>query len=162
MQQVKNFSIDYSKFPSQWTRIVIDGDQGAGKTTLANEIAEELNASVISLDEFLLGNHDDYWKQINYDSLRSKIMSSGAKIIIEGVCILKILAQIQVRHDYHIFVELRNGFVGWEYGHYLSEKSKPPRSKLMQDIIAYYREFRPFESCDLFLSRELVGSLKEN
>ena len=120
-------------------------------------MAEALNANVIHLDEFIPGNHAVYWEQINYESLRSKIMSGGAKIIIEGVCILTILAQIKVRHDFHIFVELRNGFVGWEYGYYLSEKAKPPKSKLMQDIVKYYKEFRPFETCDLFLSRELVG-----
>lgn len=120
-------------------------------------MAEVLKVNVISLDNFLLENKDTYWEQMKYDSLRSKIMSAGAKIIIEGVCILKVLAQIQVRHDYHIFVELRNGFVGWEYGHYLSEKAKPPKSKLTQDIVAYYKEFKPFETCDLPLSRELVG-----
>jgi hypothetical protein len=154
---VKKFSINYSKLPSQWSCIIIDGDQGAGKTTLANEMAELLKANVISLDNFLLENHDIYWKQMKYDSLCSKILSAGAKIIIEGVCILKVLAQIQVRHDYHIFVELRNGFVGWEYGHYLSKNAKAPKSKLTQDIVEYYKEFKPFETCDLLLSRELVG-----
>ena len=154
---MKAFSIDYSKLPVQWSHIIIDGDQGAGKSSLANEMAEVLGANVISLDDFLPGNHAVYWEQIQYESLHSKISSSGPKVIIEGVCILKILAQIHVPYDYHVFIELRNGFSGWEYGYYLSETAKQPKSKLTQNIIRYYKEFKPFEICDLFLSRDLVG-----
>jgi hypothetical protein len=154
---MKTFSIDYSKLPTQWSHIIIDGDQGSGKTTLAKEIAQVSGASIISLDDYLLENGAVYWEQIKYDSLHSAILASGPKVIIEGVCALKILEHIKVSRDYHIFIKLINGFAGWEYSYYLNEKAKPPKSKLMQDIVEYYKEFKPFEVCDLFLSRDLVG-----
>lgn len=97
---------------------------------MAKQIAEVLEADVISLDDYLLGNGKPYWDQIDYESLLSKIKASGPRLVIEGVCALKILAKIKVRHDYLVFAKLVNGSFGWEYSFYLGERSKLPKSKL--------------------------------
>jgi uridine kinase len=50
---------DYSKLPRTWSCIVIDGDPGAGKTTLAKEMAGVLQAELISFDDYLPEDSED-------------------------------------------------------------------------------------------------------
>jgi ABC-type cobalamin/Fe3+-siderophores transport system ATPase subunit len=145
--------VDYAALPTGWERIIVDGDNGSGKTTLAKEMAAALNAKVVSLDDHLLENGDIYWNQIKYEELASEIVSAGPRVIIEGVCVLKVLEKIKVNHDYHIFVKRYNGFLGWEYEQYLDERAKLPRSKLSRDIVVYYRGYKPFNVCNLVLDR---------
>ena len=138
-------TIDTSKL-SSCHLIVIDGDDGSGKTPLAHKIADALGAKVISLDNYLHEDGRPYCDQIKYDSLKNDVLSSSQKVVIEGVCALKILAKINVDHDYHIFtkcVVCGNR----DYDDYLDER-RPWNRKLARDIILYYREFKPFDSCN--------------
>jgi adenylate kinase family enzyme len=141
--------------PPQWQRLLIDGDNGSGKTTLANKLAAVLSAKIVTVDDHLLQNGDIYWKQIDYDALKAAISAAGEKVIIEGVCLLKVLEQADLRSDYHIFIKLYNGMVGWEYQHYLNERVKLPHSRLRRDIAQYYRDYRPFDVCNLVVERLL-------
>jgi ABC-type cobalamin/Fe3+-siderophores transport system ATPase subunit len=153
MNPLSTDHVDYAAMPTEWARIIIDGDNGSGKTTLAKEMSAALNAKVVSLDDHLLENGDIYWNQIKYQELASEIVAAGPRVIIEGVCVLKVLGKINVNHDYHIFVKRYNGFLGWEYEQYLDERAKLPRSKLSRDIAAYYRACKPFNVCNLVLDR---------
>ena len=95
--------MDYSILPSNWSCMIIDGDLGAGKTSLAKEIARDLKADVVSLDDHLSGDREKcYWDRIDSEALRKEIFPSRPKVIIEGVCALKILAAINARHDFHM------------------------------------------------------------
>ena len=154
--------MDYSELPSNWSRIVIDGDLGAGKSALAQGMSKDLSATVVSLDEYLLSNGDIYWDQIDYEPLRSKVSAIGQRIIIEGVCALKVLEKINVRHDYLIFIKRYNGLFGWEFGQYLSENARPPHDKLWQEIVQYYREYEPFGACNLVLYRDVCQPIVIN
>ena len=145
--------IDYSRLPSACSCIIIDGDPGSGKTTLAGKIANDLGFKVTSFDDakYLPGDGGPYLEQLNYEALRIDILASAPKIIIEGVCALKVLAKINVRHDYHIFIERDDGSIGWPFGQYLDPNAKPPHDKFWQEIVQYYREYKPFDACDLLL-----------
>jgi ABC-type phosphate/phosphonate transport system ATPase subunit len=80
--------VDYAKFPAGWRRIIIDGDNGAGKSTLAREIASDLQANVVSVDEHLRrdtasrmssyvrpGRHgESYLMQTSLDNLETEII----------------------------------------------------------------------------------------
>lgn len=147
--------IDYGSLPPRWARIILDGDNGSGKTTLAKEMAGVLGANVVSLDDHLLENGAIYWNQIDYEVLRSKILAAGPRAIVEGVCILKVLGKIDIAHDYHIFIRLYSGILGWEYEQYLDERAKLPHSLLRKEIAEYYRQFRPFDVCDVILDRSV-------
>ncbi len=120
---------------------------------MAKEMAESLNARVVYIDDHLLKNGAIYWEQIQYEILRSKILTGGPRVIIEGVCIVKVLAKIGISHDYHIFMKLFNGILGWEYEHFLNESVKLPHSSLRREITKYYRDYRPFDICDMALTR---------
>jgi hypothetical protein len=141
--------------PANWLRIVIDGDPGAGKTTLAKEMASDLSARRISIDDYWAGNGDAYLLQLNFDALRNDILNGDSKTIIEGICVLQVMTKIEVGHDFHVFIKRLNGFVGWELESYLNPKSTLPRSKSDRDAVQYYREHKPFEVCNLELSHDV-------
>jgi hypothetical protein len=78
---------------------------------------------------------------------------------MEGVCALMVLAKIEVRYDFHIFMKRFNGFIGWDFGHYLNPKIKLPRSKLDAEVVGYYPKHKPFYICDCEMSRDVLESL---
>jgi Cdc6-like AAA superfamily ATPase len=138
-------TLDYSKL-AICTRIIIDGDPGSGKTTLAEKLASKLGIRFISFDDFLLENGAPYCEQIKYEALRREILGHP-KLIIEGVCALKILSKIDVFFDCHIFIKQLNGIIGWEMGDYLTvPQRREPKSKLTKEVVKYYRDFKPFEN----------------
>src|SRR5689334_18699153 len=94
--------LDYSKLAS-CSRIIIDGDPGAGKTKLAQKLSADLNIKFISLDNFLFENGEPYCEQIKYEILLKEILENS-RLIIEGVCAIKVLARICVEFDCHIFI----------------------------------------------------------
>jgi hypothetical protein len=147
--------MDYSNLPLDWSRIVIDGDPGAGKTSLAKEIARELGAKRVSLDDYLPGNGNAYLLQLDYERVRRDILDGGSKVVVEGICILKVMAKIGIGYDFHIFMKRFNGFVGWELESYLNPKSSLPHSKTDKDAVLYYRECKPFDVCNLVLQRDV-------
>ena len=152
--------MDCSKLTAACSRIIVDGDPGAGKTTLAGKIANDLAYKVISFDDYLPGDFEGepkpYVDQIGYDALQKEILASEEKIVIEGVLALKVLAKLNVRQDYHIFMKRYDGDIGWVFGQYLGERSRPPRDKFWQEIVEYYKELKPFDICNLLLSRDIL------
>ncbi len=68
------------------------------------------------------------------------------QVVIEGVCMLKVLAKIDVSYNYHIFVR-RIMFGRWCYEEYMDEQIPLPNSILARDIVQYYREYKPFDRC---------------
>jgi hypothetical protein len=146
--------IDYSRLPKEWSCIVIDGDPGAGKTTLAGEMAKHFDARVISFDGYLpdvLGDERSYVDKLNYEKLINDVSTNGPKIICEGVLAIKVLQKIKRQHDYHIFMKRIRDSMGWELGLYLNVRSELPRLGLWQEIVLYYREYKPFEICDYLI-----------
>lgn len=148
---------DYSKLPAAWSCILIDGDNGAGKTTLGKQMAKDLGAKLISFDDYLPGDCTAYLQQLNFEALRRDIVSGKSKVIVEGVCGLKVLARISVRPDYHIFIKRLSGIIGWENGAYLGKYAKPPRSEFTREIVGYYKEFAPFDKCNEELLFDIAG-----
>jgi len=125
--------------------------QARGRLLLRVSWLRNWEPAVISLDDYLRGNQKPYAEQLDYEALRTDIVARSTKVVIEGVCALKVLAVINVRPDYHIFIKRLNGIAGWEYADHLQGKSKPPKSKLTREVLQYYREFKPFEVCNVML-----------
>lgn len=49
------------------------------------------------------------------------------------------------------------GFLGWELEQYLGEMAKLPHDKFWQGIVQYYKEYKPFDICNLVLSCDILS-----
>jgi adenylate kinase family enzyme len=87
--------------------ITIDGIDGCGKTTIADCLGEQLRIPVIHLDDYIEKNQDGYVDFIRYDELRNalkKARDASSSIIVEGVCVLQVLENIDMTSDYKIYL----------------------------------------------------------
>lgn len=104
---------DIKKALGGWRKftIAIDGVDGSGKSTLGRILSLHLDMPLIETDMLLDGDRPGF----NYrgqDLLRliDARHRHNRPVIIEGVCILKILGELGVTHDYLVDVERENHF----------------------------------------------------
>ena len=93
--------------------IVIDGVDGSGKSTLANILAKDLGYLHINLDDYLEKNRGTYVEYIKYDLLKNKILSTSLPILLEGACVLSVLRNLEIDHDFLIYNKRMLNFGRW-------------------------------------------------
>jgi hypothetical protein len=94
---------------SGWRRIGIDGVTGAGKTQLADELAEALEIPVLDVDDYVHRNQGAYVDYVDYPALKSAIAAMPA-LILGGVCLRQVLENLGTELDGHIYVmHMREG-----------------------------------------------------
>lgn len=121
-KQHKELRVDILTKLSSWKRfiIAIDGDNDAGKSSLARYLAWQTGIAVIETDLFM-----ESLRPLNhrYDHLAAAVSSRLMRdqpVIVEGVQILQTLEQIDIDPDYLIVVE----FGGRDGSYTLSEQFK--------------------------------------
>ncbi|MFQ5863424.1 MAG: P-loop NTPase fold protein, partial [Candidatus Brocadiales bacterium] len=129
----------------------LDGVYGAGKTTLAKNLAEKLSSEIIELDKFVARGQGGYVEYINYSSLKQAI--DGARkqetsVIVDGVCLLKVLRRIDVKLDILIYVKQMRPDGSWldedELGLLNNKVGRKYSVKLLiHEIKEYHLEYAP-------------------
>ncbi len=114
--------------------ISIDGNTGAGKSTLASNISEKLGIIHLKLDDekFLHQNKGGCLKFVKFNVLLNEIeliVESGKISIVDSVCILKILDNIGINSDLKLYVKRLSS-----YGHWYDER-KFDYTRTASDII---------------------------
>lgn len=99
--------------------ISLDGNTGAGKSTLARTICNKMGINHLKLDDerYLHQNKGGCLKYIKYEILLNDInemVTSGNIGIVDSVCILKILGNIKVRSDLKIYVKKLSSYGSWK------------------------------------------------
>lgn len=85
--------------------IGIDGQLGAGKTTLAKRIAADLRCPCIHLDAFLTPGQASFLPSLQYPRLAAALAGVTGTVIIEGICLLAVLDRLSRVPDYLIFMD---------------------------------------------------------
>ncbi len=86
--------------------IGIDGINGSGKTSLAKKLASKLDASRLSLDDFIQNGDEEYSERINRYGVKKAIQNSNdSPLIVEGICLLAIAEQCDFSLDRHIYIK---------------------------------------------------------
>ena len=81
--------------------IALDGNCGAGKTTLSKRLSASLEIPTVSVDDYLNRNLGYYIDALKYDDFKHTIESLKDKsYIIEGCCLLMLLNKLNVRSLY--------------------------------------------------------------
>lgn len=83
----------------------VDGWDGAGKTTLAGQIAKRIGGKVLSLDPYLEGHRGGYVPNLRVDEIQREVGSASGWLIAEGVCLLAAADRIGIRLQKLIYVK---------------------------------------------------------
>ena len=89
--------------------ISIDGVNGSGKSYLSSFLSKKNGYSYIDIDgDYLIPNKGKYIDFIRYNELKAKITSLltvNKIIVVDGICILKVLNRIGFNSDIKIYVK---------------------------------------------------------
>jgi adenylate kinase family enzyme len=103
--------------------ISVDGFSGSGKSFLSKKIAENNNYKYIDIDkDYLTPNDGLFINFVKYEKLKadiSKFVSDGKRVVIDGICILKVLDRIGFKPDIKVYVK-RIHSQQWRDGKYLN------------------------------------------
>ena len=100
-----------SSYPN--ARVVgIDGCRSAGKTWLGDTLARSTEATVVSVDGFIIPDRRTYVPNLRTDDLARCISSTLGMVLVVGVCLLGVLEAVSVQADVLIYVK-RMSLHGW-------------------------------------------------
>jgi hypothetical protein len=158
---IDNFSCRVAENRSQL--ISIDGVDGSGKSYLSEFLVKEKGYSYIDIDaDYLIPNDGKYIEFIRYSVLKAdviKLLSSKRIIVIDGICILKILENIDLEPDIKVYVK-KLIFGEWRDGRLFDYSCK------IEDVLAVKRkEAQEFENNAAFIEgREpaILNNSEEN
>ena len=150
--------------------IGIDGLPGAGKSHLSRDLAATLSATHLNLDDFLVKYQGSYVEHLDSALLHEQVadgLKQHAIVIVDGVCLLKVVQRAAIKLDAVIFVDLlpAEGKLGHE------DVLHAPREKVLRarlemarclntevppfwlETFNYIHEYRPHESADILYQR---------
>jgi hypothetical protein len=115
----------------------IDGYQGAGKSTLAQEIAARLRVPALHLDDFLVVGEGGFVNFIRYDELA--IALRARPLVVEGVCLLAVTNRLGITPDVLVYVQC----------HKPAPDAPRGTGPLAAEVAAYHRDLRPADTADI-------------
>jgi len=117
--------------------IALDGVDGAGKSQLGRYLSWQLQMPVIETDLFLVQGAGLSYRIGELENLVQQRLNRDKPVIIEGVCLLRLLTVLEIKPDYLVWVDQ----VGYAGSHTL---------KVLMD--EYAAAFSPRERADFVFS----------
>lgn len=93
--------------------IGIDGVDGAGKSSLAKVLSETLSIAAINVDDFLEKDKGNYVAYIDRKRLSNEVKHAEDGFVIEGVCLLDVLAEVNITLDLLIYIKRMSEHDQW-------------------------------------------------
>jgi hypothetical protein len=135
--------------------IRIEGTMLAGKSSLANLLAEDLGAILVAGDYFsALGSAHGMSRY--RDALRDAL-STERWVVTDSVCLGEIAPEDQFGRGYRVYIKrlrAQLGARGWPYGFDIDDKEHafPLEDGLERSIRLYHRQYRPHETANLIVN----------
>jgi uridine kinase len=143
--------------------IGVDGFMQAGKTTLAFELAEQLQGIRVSLDAFADRDMEteDYVQKIRVRYLASdlnKLRAAFPVVVTDGICLLQVLEAVSTAPDTLIYVKRISGVGLWNDGLHLEDYEagdnvRQSTDGLRRSELEYHVKWRTHESANIFYER---------
>ncbi len=119
----------------------IDGYHGAGKSTIACDVASHLGIPLIHLDNYVLPGKGGFLEFIRYPELSAALHSRP--IILEGVCLLAVVKRLGITPDVHIYIQSCSPNTATLRG----------MGPLAAEVLAYHQEFKPADNAEILYVR---------
>lgn len=117
--------------------VSIDGADGSGKTTLGRFLAWYFNVTLLESDNFILEGHGLIYDVDTVSAIIRRRLKKPRPILIEGVVVLRLLAEAGYQSDFHIHLQKKNG----------------ASSQFLAGVLEQYQsEFRPSERANLIIT----------
>jgi uridine kinase len=147
--------------------IGIDGVMGAGKTTLAQNILQQIPGILFGIDEYLDKHKGQYQKHIFYSKLINdieyRIYEGDKRFIIEGICLLSILKKIGITPNVIIYIKHLTELGCWDdqeicdpsismeeaNNNICKFETKPGQGDKDRELAEYHRKFQPIQKADI-------------
>lgn len=142
----------------------------------------ELNYVHINLDDYIEENRGTFVDYVDYDVVQKRVSKGKEPILIEGVCLLAVLEELQLNLDLLIYVKRINDSGVWgdeddcdvvgDIDELMAETKQRPMimiavwedneidpddvhkyPKLHEEIIRYHHRFRPQDKADIIYKR---------
>lgn len=141
----------------------VDGFMGSGKSKLALDLAEALGGIRISLDTYIDRDAEgqDYPSKIMRHYLASdllKLLGAFQFVVVEGICLLEVLAQMSWVPDSLVYVKRISTTGLWHDGFDLEdfETNKlidETQEGLRRSELEYHSKWRPYERAAIVYER---------
>jgi hypothetical protein len=142
--------------------IAIDGTTGAGKSFLRNQLARALCAHELEFDEYLIRDREEFVRALKMKDLANALTQLQTPVVASGVCMLKVLQQLQIEPDVLVYVK-RMAIWGWAdhdevEGDEIEELAahiglSTDDLQLHLEVRQYHRDFRPQHTADVIFER---------
>lgn len=143
--------------------IAIEGFMQAGKSTLAEGLAERLEWPLIQLDEFLPDTPDalppSYLARLDLAALRGTV-ANAPRAVIEGVLLRDALGSLFQRDQTTVIYIARctrpvsNGALLWHDGFRIENfETDREESWMLRSEVEYHYRVRPHEGADVYVIR---------
>jgi len=140
--------------------IGIDGFMGSGKTYLAEQLEENINAKRIELDSYLVrgGKGDGYLNRFDFEKLITDYRNAllgGSVVFIDGICLLDVISKIGINLDRSIYIKKLGSNDYWYDGLDLDLflESSQVCSPLGQSELVYHKEYTPHRNSNFIFVR---------
>ncbi len=117
--------------------VAFDGYQGAGKSSVVQAMAKFLDIPACHLDDFVKPKQGSYFNSIDLQGLRLAL--DRRPVLVEGVCVLKVLQSLNVTPDWLVYVSSPRPEPGTPLGD----------GPLAAEVSAYHRAFDPEAAADI-------------
>jgi hypothetical protein len=94
--------------------IGVDGMDGVGKTKLGTQLAQRLDARLISLDDYLLREQGGYVAHLKVHDIQRQMEGSERTTIVEGVCFRDAAQRCGITVDVYIYVRRIDKYGIWQ------------------------------------------------
>lgn len=130
----------------------VDGFDGSGKTTLAFELARQMDGIRVGLDSYVEKDRDadSYAGLLRLDHLKRDLENLRARfpvVVVDGVCLLEALAAFGAAVDLHIYVKKISPQGLWHPSFHLEDflAGQPLDSWLERSVYGYHGSHTPHD-----------------
>lgn len=143
--------------------IGVEGFTGSGKSTISNDLGQDLKAVVIHTDDYVIAGDESlpYPERLDYGRITTAITLARTResvIVVEGICLRVVLDRLSLSADLIVYVKrvASNGL--WHDGFHLEEFEagnaiEEDHEEPHQSDFSYHAKARPHERADLFFER---------